>query len=683
MDRATKLRKLNDWRRSLPHCSASALSAILKSIRDDAPPEGVLERYNFRDARNNQMRDPTPFGPTLQSISLVGKDNSVKHMAVAHPLANLWKAVCDCKPFRLYLKSMLEQSPSSPDKPWTVLLYSDEVTPGNPLATLNKRKFHAVYWSFLELGINALSREESWFCIAAEYSTKVNLVSAGLSQVFAALIKLFFDSDGISTAGVLLDFGDECVRIWAVLGGVIQDGGAHKSVWHSRGDAGSKYCLLCKNIFTEESKLCDEDGTKMLSCNVIKHRDLVPATSRDMRATARYIEAQAGALGPEPFRELQQALGMTYHPHSLLLNRSLDDIVDPVNVYMHDPMHALFVDGVCNIVVYLLLESFIAAGHPGIYDAFSNYCANWRWPGRVNSKHLPEIFAETRKDNHRKAHHIKCQSSDMLSLLPVLAIFTMHVLMKLGCKAQCVAFLALVDVVDIILATSRISVAATRLLDAVEKFLQLFVDVWGFEWMTPKFHWLLHLPSVLRRFMKLLSCFCLERKHRVAKRYATELANTSSRTASSLLQEVVSHHFVQLNHPDSFSFGVGLVGAKAPSTAMKKVFAELGLGDQHVMWSRESRFSPLATCMKDDMVIFNSADGIKAGKVQLHCEVEGVATSLVSFLSLVKKEAGSGYAVWANSGVTQLIETTSIVDTVVYSNLANNSVGIILPLEFR
>ena len=72
------------------------------------------------------------------------------------------------------------------------MLYSDEVTPGNPLATLNKRKFHAIYWSFLEFGLNALSREEAWFCIATEYSILVNLLSAGLSQVIAKLLMVFF-----------------------------------------------------------------------------------------------------------------------------------------------------------------------------------------------------------------------------------------------------------------------------------------------------------------------------------------------------------------------------------------------------------------------------------------------------------------------------------------------------------
>ena len=61
-----------------------------------------------------------------------------------------------------------------------------------------------------------------------------------------------------------------------------------------------------------------------------------------------------------------------------------------------------------------------------------------------NAKHqqwilnwLPGIFTEQRNDNHSlRANHIKCQASEMIPLIPVLAIFTMHVLMKMGCTTE-------------------------------------------------------------------------------------------------------------------------------------------------------------------------------------------------------------------------------------------------------
>ena len=93
----------------------------------------------------------------------------------------------------------------------------------------------------------------------------------------------------------------------------------------------------------------------------------------------------------------------------ILLDRSLDDVVDPCKIFIHDWMHGLFVGGVWNIVLYLFLEMFIDAGVKDIYTIFSNFIAGWSWPGRINGDHLHEIFEEDRKDKHRAAKRIKAQ----------------------------------------------------------------------------------------------------------------------------------------------------------------------------------------------------------------------------------------------------------------------------------
>ena len=54
--------------------------------------------------------------------------------------------------------------------------------------------------------------------------------------------------------------------------------------------------------------------------------ELVPTTSAIVRSKVRYLEAQKANVNAGHFVEMQQALGMTYHPMSILLDRSLDDI---------------------------------------------------------------------------------------------------------------------------------------------------------------------------------------------------------------------------------------------------------------------------------------------------------------------------------------------------------------------
>ena len=106
MDREAKLRRLNDFRRAMPHCSASALSAIIAGIKDKGVPEGKTDRNAFREARNIQCNAMTPVGPLIQRITLIGKepDLPVKQLSVAHPLALLHQACEHCAPFRNFMR---------------------------------------------------------------------------------------------------------------------------------------------------------------------------------------------------------------------------------------------------------------------------------------------------------------------------------------------------------------------------------------------------------------------------------------------------------------------------------------------------------------------------------------------------------------------------------------------------
>ena len=72
-ERSAKLLKLNDFRRRLPHCTASALASILADVRKNGIPEGSTSRGAFREARDLQNSQMTPFGPVLQSVPILAR----------------------------------------------------------------------------------------------------------------------------------------------------------------------------------------------------------------------------------------------------------------------------------------------------------------------------------------------------------------------------------------------------------------------------------------------------------------------------------------------------------------------------------------------------------------------------------------------------------------------------------
>ena len=63
-------------------------------------------------------------------------------------------------------------------------------------------------------------------------------------------------SDGVNLAGTgaLMEGADgTTVRVWAELGGALQDGGAHKSVWHCRGDSRKEKHRKAKHVKCQAS----------------------------------------------------------------------------------------------------------------------------------------------------------------------------------------------------------------------------------------------------------------------------------------------------------------------------------------------------------------------------------------------------------------------------------------------
>ena len=150
MDRPNKLQRLEQFRRRVPHGSASALSKILAEVEASGVPE-LQSRDDIRDARDAMATRLTPYGAVLQDMQLVPKaPHGPIRLLYLHPLAMLYTAFAHADGFSQFFKSRLAEHPPSPRVPWSLILYSDEITPGNVLAPDNRRKIQAVYMSFME-----------------------------------------------------------------------------------------------------------------------------------------------------------------------------------------------------------------------------------------------------------------------------------------------------------------------------------------------------------------------------------------------------------------------------------------------------------------------------------------------------------------------------------------------------
>ena len=208
-DRKRKLKELDSFRRRLPFISASALEQTFKLIEAEGMPD-VRHRNAMHDAREIITRSDTSHGKLVQWKPALKKDNSLTDILLCNPLAFIWHVFQNCKGFRVLLLEAHEKRPSTPEDPWHLILYSDEVTPGNVLAPLASRKSWAIYSSFKELGPLILSRENAWITCFVGRTSKVKELVSGIAQVFGILLKMLFDPDGthLETTGLFLSFED-------------------------------------------------------------------------------------------------------------------------------------------------------------------------------------------------------------------------------------------------------------------------------------------------------------------------------------------------------------------------------------------------------------------------------------------------------------------------------------------
>ena len=168
-ERERKLRRLDAFKRRVPHASASALSAILEESRRDLPE--VRNRNAIRQARDLIMRGSGEYGALLTKLPVERTDGSVDHFCVVSPFAFLSEACAAGGGFAKAMQRIIAERPPSMDAPWDLVVYSDEVVPGNQLSGHNQRKVWAVYISFVQLG-PLLTDEDAWICLVCERTDK-------------------------------------------------------------------------------------------------------------------------------------------------------------------------------------------------------------------------------------------------------------------------------------------------------------------------------------------------------------------------------------------------------------------------------------------------------------------------------------------------------------------------------
>ena len=158
------------------------------------------------------------------------------------------------------------------------------------------------------------------------------------------------------------------------------------------------------------------------------------------------------------------------------------------------------------------------------------------------------MFTDEAIAKHLETGNFKCTASEMLTLAPLLKrYFKKVVLPREGPLPVILSIIAVLDVVEMLQGIKCHATDPDDLARAIKKHLDLFIDAYGKEKMRPKHHYVLHLPSMLRRFGFLLSTFVHERRHRVIRRY-TQNRKILKNWSVSVMEEVTCHSIWEMSH---------------------------------------------------------------------------------------------------------------------------------------
>lgn len=684
--------KINAFRSSVPSVSQSALGAIITKAKNGLLPS-VGSRPTIRAARDSVATQSTPHGDLSTTIDLPNAaETGTVSVDVSLPAPALYVAAQCCYMSQL-LRITFAVHPCTPLRPWSMILYSDEVVPGNVLRQENLKKLLACYWSILEFGSHALCKEAFWFVGAVITSKSVASISGGVSALLGdILVRTYCGPLSLSRVGirVRLDDGSE-LRLFLSLRIVLSDEAALHSTWLCKGAAGTKPCVCCMNVYNRRWKAFeDSDGSHDVKpFSVIHHeRDCVLHTQETINALQEKLQHYKATLSKKDFDEKSSLNGFGYHPRGLLADPRLATIVNVPDQNMFDWAHCTL-QGILGLVIYQVFVSVSPAERrPVAFRRFHEYAQRWVWPRRLESKidGCRNVFTKKRISSHLEADTVKLTMSEGLSIVPIFRHWVLFEILpsRPDLQAVCNCALLLMLFIQIVNISVRFAVDPDFVADVYEQFFSAYVTLFGEDKTVPKFHYLVHIASYIRRFGFALNCIVTERKHKLLKQFADHHDNPRQ-LARSVLRESLNHHIAELGRGSHLNLEPHLLGRifQAPADLRDWLSTELAIATTFTC-SHEARVNKFQTCAVGDIaVIVKQSEWYVCCLWYLVDAADGVFFAVVDRYECI--DSASDWSRWKVRSNPALEHFDNIFDVLIYEKLTGDdgSLLVIHPYALR
>ena len=581
----------------------------------------------------------TPYGPVVQRVKLT----DTYTLDYVHPCAYFYYLSMICENFCKFINDTLDTIGT---RPLRIVVYGDEMTPGNPLRPDQGRE--AWQWSFsiLEFPNHVLHSHAGWIHLTTLRTSVLHDLAGGVPMLAKSILHmLFFGTHNFRDGFYVKHPGGGMRPIKAIFFGFMADEKGLKEFYCLKGAGGFKCCPHCLNV-TNRVKMPDDSQAVGIDCHTRDRFDRCTdklfygmlAKLQDMRNNN-----QLGEL-----LKTEVDYGVKYDPHSMFVDPRLKPMLSPMRNYIRDPQHTLFSGGVAESeVAGVVLE---LKRHGISIDDFERYSVGFVMPKRASP--VDNNWFKTSMYSQFGTKHF---AGDMITIVRLMAAFLQDMVAPGLMDRHIECFLLLDQITSIIMssgdATASI-IAALRV--AIDRHASIFTELYHLpKYYKVKWHHLLHLPDDLRRLGKLLSCFPMERKHKDIK---VQMVNS----------------FRSVERTTVYSY------LNATITAM--ITGQTQFRSEYLLDPVDGRSTkavlPIGMVVKDDMVVFSLDTRAKQalGKVvQFVQEGSTLCAHLLQFKPCSRD-------CWDTSKHNEtIVDSRKIICPVPYKFAAKNTIRIIAP----
>ena len=347
----------------------------------------------------------TPYGKVVQTLDLGHPE--LRHWEYCSPAAYLW-----------YIASLSSQfgeimSACTPDQNATIVVYLDELVPGNPFRPEQSRRTQAVYFCILQWPQWLIARTTMWPVLCLLRSCFLYELPGGIGGFFSCtcLRLLFGEGRGSLKGGVILQWNERSLALSINYGGTIADEKALKEIHDYKGAQGTIPCMDCKGLVNSVDDEVIPRGCRGL------HSTSIVGNRRHTNESIWAMADDLAAMSATNRKLHEQIWGLKYNPHGILFQKNMRHIHRPIEHYCRDWMHTLVSGGVSNRHTGLLLHHLESLGVKT--ELVKTYAVQCKLP----YKYGRNVAASWLDQARLKEESFSSFAGIMLCVVPIIAAF--------------------------------------------------------------------------------------------------------------------------------------------------------------------------------------------------------------------------------------------------------------------